>query len=87
MKELINLIYFALAIILLLLLLVVLSLFLVYQGPNKEKNSLYKCGFNPFQDARMKFEVKFYLVGIMYIIFDLEVLFLFLLYYLSNFLL
>ena|ERR1700760_4522169 len=42
-----------------------------------EKNSAYECGFNPFEDARNKFDIRFYLVGILFIIFDLEVVFLF----------
>lgn len=42
-----------------------------------EKVSPYECGFNPFEDARQKFDVRFYLVGILFIIFDLEVSFLF----------
>ena len=49
-------------------------------GPNRpdvEKNSPYECGFEPFDDARMKFDVRFYLVAILFIIFDLEVAFLF----------
>ncbi len=45
--------------------------------PDKEKNSAYECGFDPFDDARMKFDVRFYLVSILFIIFDLEVAFLF----------
>ncbi len=43
----------------------------------KEKVSTYECGFEPFQDSRSKFEVKFYLVAILFIIFDLEIIFLF----------
>ena len=58
-------------------LLFALSLFLVYQKPDVEKLSSYECGFNPFGDARNKFEVRFYLVGILFIIFDLEITFLF----------
>ena len=54
-----------------------LSFLLVYQKPNNEKQSAYECGFNPFGDARNKFEVRFYLVAILFIIFDLELLFLF----------
>ena len=54
-----------------------LSYFLVYQKPEIEKLSAYECGFNPFGDARSKFEVRFYLVGILFIIFDLEITFLF----------
>lgn len=42
-----------------------------------EKNSAYECGFSPFDEARNKFDVRFYLVGILFIIFDLEVVFLF----------
>ncbi|MEM6602542.1 MAG: NADH-quinone oxidoreductase subunit A [Pseudomonadota bacterium] len=45
--------------------------------PDKEKNSPYECGFEPFEDARMKFDVRFYLVSLLFIIFDLEVAFLF----------
>lgn len=45
--------------------------------PNPEKVSTYECGFNAFDDARMKFDVRFYLVAILFIIFDLEVAFLF----------
>ncbi len=45
--------------------------------PDPEKLSAYECGFNAFGDARMKFDVRFYLVSILFIIFDLEVAFLF----------
>ena len=46
-------------------------------NPDSEKLSAYECGFNAFDDARMKFDVRFYLVAILFIIFDLEVAFLF----------
>ncbi len=46
-------------------------------SPDPEKLSAYECGFNAFDDARMKFDVRFYLVSILFIIFDLEVAFLF----------
>lgn len=49
-------------------------------GPNKpdaEKNSPYECGFEAFEDSRLKFDVRFYLVAILFIIFDLEIAFLF----------
>ena len=49
-------------------------------GPNKpdaEKNSPYECGFEAFEDARMKFDVRYYLVAILFILFDLEIAFLF----------
>jgi NADH-quinone oxidoreductase subunit A len=48
-----------------------------HQSPDAEKLSAYECGFNAFDDARMKFDVRFYLVAILFIIFDLEVAFLF----------
>lgn len=46
------------------------------QRPNSEKNSPYECGITPFSDARMPFDVRFYLVAILFIIFDLETAFL-----------
>ncbi|MCX7341509.1 MAG: NADH-quinone oxidoreductase subunit A [Hyphomicrobiales bacterium] len=48
-----------------------------HKAPDSEKLSAYECGFNAFDDARMKFDVRFYLVAILFIIFDLEVAFLF----------
>ena len=47
------------------------------RNPDPEKLSAYECGFNAFDDARMKFDVRFYLVSILFIIFDLEIAFLF----------
>ena len=47
------------------------------KDPYKAKNSPYECGFEPFEDARLPFDVKFYLVAILFIIFDLETAFLF----------
>ena len=47
------------------------------RNPDPEKVSAYECGFNAFDDARMQFDVRFYLVSILFIIFDLEVAFLF----------
>jgi NADH-quinone oxidoreductase subunit A len=47
------------------------------KAPDAEKLSAYECGFNAFDDARMKFDVRFYLVSLLFIIFDLEVAFLF----------
>jgi NADH:ubiquinone oxidoreductase subunit 3 (subunit A) len=54
-----------------------LSFFLAVQKPDNEKTSAYECGFDPFDDARGKFDIRFYLVAILFIIFDLEVSFLF----------
>jgi len=59
------------------LLLFAFSFFFVLQAPDAEKYSPYECGFNPYEDARLKFEIHFYLVGILFIIFDLEIIFLF----------
>ncbi len=53
------------------------SLLAARQKPYAEKLSSYECGFEPFDDARRKFDVRFYLVAILFIIFDLEVAFLF----------
>ena len=53
------------------------SVVVAQQSPNSEKLSPYECGFEPFEDARMRFDVRYYLVAILFIIFDLEVAFLF----------
>ena len=47
------------------------------QRPDPAKNSPYECGFDAFEDARMKFDVRYYLVAILFILFDLEIAFLF----------
>jgi NADH-quinone oxidoreductase subunit A len=47
------------------------------KNPDPEKLSAYECGFEPFEDSRMEFDVRFYLVAILFIIFDLEIVFLF----------
>jgi NADH-quinone oxidoreductase subunit A len=57
--------------------LLVFPFVVAYKQPDPEKLSAYECGFNAFDDARMKFDVRFYLVAILFIIFDLEVAFLF----------
>jgi NADH-quinone oxidoreductase subunit A len=53
------------------------SVLIARQHPDKEKLSPYECGFDPFEDARIRFDVRYYLVAILFIIFDLEVAFLF----------
>lgn len=53
------------------------SFIVATQKPDVEKTSAYECGFEPFSDSRHKFDVRFYLVAILFIIFDLEVAFLF----------
>ena len=55
--------------------LLVAPFLVAYRQPDPEKLSAYECGFNAFDDARMKFDVRFYLVAILFIIFDLEVAF------------
>ena len=59
------------------LVIVLASLLVAPQRPDAEKLSAYECGFQPFGDARQRFDVRFYLVAILFIIFDLEVAFLF----------
>jgi NADH-quinone oxidoreductase subunit A len=59
------------------LLIVVLSYLLGKRIPTKEKLSTYECGNEPFEDARGRFSVKFYLIAILFIIFDIEVVFLY----------
>jgi NADH-quinone oxidoreductase subunit A len=59
------------------LVIVIASLVLAPNRPDPEKTSAYECGFEAFDDARSKFDVRFYLVSILFIIFDLEVAFLF----------
>jgi NADH-quinone oxidoreductase subunit A len=59
------------------LVLLTVAFLVAYKAPDPEKLSAYECGFNAFDDARMKFDIRFYLVAILFIIFDLEVSFLF----------
>jgi NADH-quinone oxidoreductase subunit A len=54
-----------------------LSYFVAIQNPYMEKISAYECGFEPFEDARNKFDVRFYVIAILFIIFDIEVVYLF----------
>jgi NADH-quinone oxidoreductase subunit A len=57
--------------------LIVAAMIIAVRHPDSEKVSAYECGFNAFDDARMKFDVRFFLVAILFIIFDLEIAFLF----------
>ena len=57
--------------------LILAAAIIAVRNPDPEKVSAYECGFNAFDDARMKFDVRFYLVSILFINFDLEVAFLF----------
>jgi NADH-quinone oxidoreductase subunit A len=72
-----------LAILIFLIVAIILSLIIVgfsyllsIQNPESEKLSTYECGFEPYEDSRHKFDVKFYLVAILFIIFDIETMFL-----------
>ncbi len=55
----------------------ILSYVVAVQNSNAEKVSAYECGFEPFDDARNKFDIRFYLIAILFIIFDLEISYLF----------
>lgn len=54
-----------------------MSYVLAIQAPDSEKTSSYECGFEPFDDARNRFDVRFYIIAILFLIFDVEVAFLF----------
>lgn len=69
------LIYLVIA-ILLSVIIIIFSYLLVVQNPETEKMSAYECGFEPYEDARHKFDVKFYLVAMLFIIFDIETMYL-----------
>lgn len=58
------------------LLIVVLSYFLVTQSPETEKLSTYECGFDPYGDTREQFNIRFYIIAILFILFDIEIIFL-----------
>jgi len=70
------LIFFAISIILAAIIFF-LSFFLSSKLDDAEKLSAYECGFNPFSDSRSEFDIKFYIVAILFLIFDLEISFLF----------
>ncbi len=72
-----HIFYYLLLVLLLSFALVFISILLVSRNYDIEKNSAYECGFHPFEDTRSKFDVRFYLVAILFIVFDLEVAFLF----------
>ena len=74
--ELLPIFFFVLIAIILSVIIVLLSYLLAIQNPETEKLSTYECGFEPYEDARNIFDVKFYLVAIMFIVFDIETMFL-----------
>ena len=74
--ELLPVLIFLIIAIILALIIVSLSYFLAIQNPETEKLSSYECGFEPYEDARNIFDVKFYIVAILFILFDIETMFL-----------
>lgn len=68
------LIYFCFAVFLAVLI-VALSYFLVVQSPETEKLSTYECGFEPYGDSRNQFNIRFYVIAILFILFDIEIIF------------
>jgi NADH-quinone oxidoreductase subunit A len=75
-NEYLPILIFLLIAIILSCLLITLSYLLAVQNPETEKLSTYECGFEPYEDARNIFDVKFYIVAIMFIVFDIETMFL-----------
>jgi NADH:ubiquinone oxidoreductase subunit 3 (subunit A) len=75
--EYLLLLYYLIFCFFLALILFLVSYLFVYQTSNFEKISVYECGFSPFGDSRSRFEVRFYIVAILFMIFDLEIIFLF----------
>jgi len=75
--EYIYILFFFFIIIFLSYILIFISYILVYQELDIEKISVYECGFQPFEDTRNKFNVRYYLIAILFIIFDSEIMYLF----------
>lgn len=75
-EEYLTIFIFLLIAVILALIIAILSYTLTSQKPESEKLSSYECGFEPYEDARNKFDVKFCLVAILFILFDIEVVFL-----------
>lgn len=71
-----SILLFILVAIVLSVVIVSFSYLLAVQNPESEKLSTYECGFEPYEDARHRFDVKFYLVAILFIVFDIETMFL-----------
>jgi NADH:ubiquinone oxidoreductase subunit 3 (subunit A) len=75
--ELVLLLFYFLVCLFIGLVLYLLSYLVILKNLTVEKNTSYECGFSPFEDTRGVFEVEFYLVSILFVIFDLEIMFLF----------
>ena len=74
-EEYLGVFVFILFAVFLAFLIVFLSYFFIVQSPDTEKLSTYECGFEPYEDSRNKFNVKFYVVAILFILFDIEIIF------------
>lgn len=74
--EYLPILIYVLVSVLLSIVIVLASYLLVYQSPELEKLSAYECGFEPYEDARHRFDIKFYLIAILFIVFDIETMFL-----------
>ena len=72
-----SILIFLTASVILSLIIFVLSFLVSQKADDREKLTAYECGFNPFEDSRNEFDVRFYLVAILFLIFDLEISFLF----------
>ncbi len=77
LKDYLSIIIFSIMALGLSCLFILINFILSPRKPDPEKLSAYECGFEPFEDSRMEFDVRFYLVAILFIIFDLEIAFLF----------
>jgi len=77
LKDYLTIIVFLMIAIILSIGFIILNFLASPKNPDPEKLSPYECGFEPFDDSRMEFDVRFYLVAILFIIFDLEIAFLF----------
>jgi NADH-quinone oxidoreductase subunit A len=75
-SEFLSILIFLTIAVILAVIIVTLSYFLAVQNPETEKLSVYECGFEPYEDARNIFDVRFYIVAILFIIFDIETMFL-----------
>ena len=77
LEEYLNIFILLIISIILSILLLLLSYLLSIQNPDTEKLSSYECGFEPYDDSRNKFDVKFYIIAILFIVFDIEAVFIF----------
>lgn len=76
-QELVPLLVFSIFAIFLAIVILGASFFFAIQKPDTEKLSIYECGFDPYEDSRNKFDIRFYIIAILFIIFDLETIFCF----------